>query len=202
MFSPKDLPKKVIRGLEEHVMGIQRELDEGRSEKYERIDLWLEPKAYKKKLFDEKHIIKAFVVGVLTAQVWKDDFFVMPEGFAKTVENVSRSVQLLRFADPRQGRIRMSMNEIIDKHMRLWIQQDENCQKWIRDKTLDPKCILRAACDVLIYERRVFERDFNGTLQEAKAQIAKEMLTEQAEIEIEKPKEEQKPPSGLRPAVP
>lgn len=205
MFSPKEvcLPKKVIRELEAEVLAVQRELDEGRNETHERHDLWLDPDAMKKHLYSEKHIIKAFVMGVLTAHVWKTDLFVLPTGFAATIEHVSREVQLLRFGDIKNGRIRMSMNEIVDKHMRLWIQQDENCQRWIKDKTLDAKCVLRAACDVLIYERAVFDREFRSTLEAAKEELVADMLA--ADDLLPEPKTPPEPPtknSGMHPAVP
>jgi len=191
---PKDnLPRKAIREIEAEILDIQRELDEGRHPEFERTDLWLEPEAYQKHLYSEKHIIKAFVMGVLTAHVWNCDLFQMPDGFTLTIEHVSKEVQLLRFGDPKNGRIRMSVNEIIDKHMRLWIQQDENCQRWIRTNVLDPKCVLRAACDVLNYERAVFDRECQKTIAEARAQIEEDLLKQQPKLE--------KPPSGLRPAI-
>lgn len=207
MFSPKDvcLPKKIIRELEAEVLEVQRELDEGRNETHERHDLWKDPDAMKKHLYSEKHIIKAFVMGVLTAQVWKSDLFGMPDGFQSTIEHVAREVQLLRFGDPKNGRIRMSMNEIVDKHMRLWIQQDENCQKWIKDKTLEAQCVLRAACDVLIYERDTFDREFRNTLAAAKEEIVADMLASDS-IPPEKEKPADPPPatqtpSGTHPAI-
>lgn len=207
MFSPKDvsLPKKMMRELEAEVMEAQRELNEGRNPQFELPDRWLDPEAYKKHLYSEKHIIKAFVMGVLTAHVWQSDLFTMPEGFADSIEHVSREVQLLRFSDPKHGRIRMSMNEIVDKHMRLWIQQDKNCQKWIKDKILDPKCILRAACSVLEYERDQFEHEFKGTLAQAKVQIAEEMMRSEKDdggAAVKKPESQTpKTPSGLHPAI-
>lgn len=176
MFSPKDLSaaqKKQLRAFESESMDIQCELEQGTNAEYQMEDGWVLPEAFKRKLFDQKHIVKAFVVGLLTAQRWDSPFYKPPEGFEKTVESIANSVQTLRF-DNSKGRIRMSVNELVDKHMRIWIQQDENCQRWIAEKVLDPECILRSACEMLFYERKQFMENFRGALTEARNQLAEE----------------------------
>jgi len=197
------LSKKAMRALEEELMTVQRELDEGTCEDYERNDPWAEREAFNRHLYDEKHIIKAFSQGILTAQRWKDDLFVMLPGYADTVQNIARHVQMMN--DPKTGRIRMTMSDIV-VHMRKWTQWDENFKGWVADGSLDADCVLRAACDVLEYERHHFRQNFNETLREARNEMAADKgLPAEVAKELNDQRPENSPPkqtpSGLHPAV-
>ena len=155
------------------------------------------------KKINQKTILEAFVNGVLKAQNWPPWRFELPEGFTDVINRTGISIHTL--GSPDNDIVNITLNELVDKHMRAWIKEDQQIQAWISKGVLADQCILLAAFRYLLTEREFFEVEFKKEVAVLRKMMrGKKMPKKEKNIIVpyeQAPPPAMKFPSGLMPAV-
>lgn len=167
--SLKKRKRDILNGFQEHCIQMFAKDKEG-FDHLEETDPWTDDYCYIEMRLEEKIIVKALIDGILDAHRWSSDLFEPPEGFKEVLTEIGRNVQTLRFGFP-DGKIRMSINDLVDRHMRLWIATNPCIQKWSDKGLLTLRSILRNACSTLIMHQQAFDYHFKKMRKDAIKEI-------------------------------
>lgn len=182
--------------IKKHVILSVRDLRQGifDDEMSESIidEPWKDAVCSRVDLIDERTIIKAYAVGILNSLIC-DETHRQPPGFDNVMDECSADVDLLRFNAQEDGFIRISINELVDRHMRTWVKNSSKIQAWVSEQIILPKAILMNATNHLVVEQRLFEYRYRQFVEHYKKEIK--------DAHPPKKKTSNKLPSGMHPAI-
>lgn len=204
------LSKSQLEKFEKRCLVAAREALEGRDTSAVR-DRWKEPFAMKPHFFDEKTLLLGFSHGLEEAHRWQGEYKELP-GLAGVKIRIYNEIELLRFGFD-DGKIRMSLYDLIDKHFRLWMKDNDQIQQWIGIGLITPRAVLANSTNYFMIKRDYFDEAFIGFVTELKQrlkdakkegnaeQVFRDFLKEIGEIKEEEKPSEQKLPSGFMPKI-
>lgn len=164
-------------GFHEHViqqLAEHRETDPG-----ELADPWEDPYCSRIVRLDEKVVVKSFIDGIILAQRWGSEMFRHPPGLQEVLGDVGKDIQTLRFGFA-DGRIMLSIREMVNVHMRRWVGDSKHIQDWIKSENMTSRNILRNACEEMVLYQQIFDLRYKEFSREYQRESKYEVKTKKS----------------------